>query len=80
MPIVFTRKRPKHENTRSPPFLYDTKMAADSYWARKALILRERLYLTSNKRRIPNSNAFKIAMKRKDHEKGGLQEILICNG
>ena len=28
----------KHENT--PPFSYDTKMAAGSYWARKALIRR----------------------------------------
>ena len=28
MLIFFTRKRTKHENTRSPPFLYDTKMAA----------------------------------------------------
>ena len=37
----FTRKRTKHENTRSPPFSYDTKMAADGYKARKALILRE---------------------------------------
>ena len=37
--IFFTRKRTKHENTRSPPFSYDTKMAADGYWARKALML-----------------------------------------
>ena len=37
----FTRKRTKHENTRSPPLSYDTKMAADGYWARKASILRE---------------------------------------
>ena len=29
------------KNTRSPPFSYDTKMAADGYWARKALILTE---------------------------------------
>ena len=29
MPIFFTRKRTKHENTRSPPLSYDTKMAAD---------------------------------------------------
>ena len=37
----FTIKRTKHENTRSPPFSYDTKMAADGYLARsKALILR----------------------------------------
>ena len=35
-----TRKRTL-ENTRSPPFSYDTKMATDGYWARKALILRE---------------------------------------
>ena len=27
----------------SPPFLYDKKMAADGYQARKALILRELL-------------------------------------
>ena len=38
-----TVKRTEHENTRSPPFSYDTKMAADGYWARKALILRELL-------------------------------------
>ena len=37
IPISFTRKRTKHENTRSPPF-YDTKMGADGYWACKALI------------------------------------------
>ena len=43
MRISFTRKRAKHENTRSPPFSYDTKMAANGYWARKALILRELL-------------------------------------
>ena len=43
MPIVFTRKRTKHENTRSPPFWYHTKMVADGYKARKALILRELL-------------------------------------
>ena len=29
MPISFTRKRTKHENTRSPPFSYHTKRAAD---------------------------------------------------
>ena len=29
MSIFFTRKRTKHENTRSPPFSYDTKMAAE---------------------------------------------------
>ena len=34
MPIFF-------KNTRSPPFSYETKMAADGYLARKALILRE---------------------------------------
>ena len=37
----FTRKRTKHANTRRPSFSYDAKMAADGYWARKALILRE---------------------------------------
>ena len=31
MPICLTRKRTKHENTRSPPFSCDTKMAADGY-------------------------------------------------
>ena len=31
MPIFFRRKRTKHENTRSPLFSYDTKMAADDY-------------------------------------------------
>ena len=36
MPILFTRKQTKHENTQSPPFLYDMEMAAD-----EALILRE---------------------------------------
>ena len=40
----FTRKRTKHDNTRSPPFSYDTKMAAGGYWTRKTLILRELLY------------------------------------
>ena len=39
----FTRKRTKQENTSSPPFLYDTKMAIDVYEARKALMLRELL-------------------------------------
>ena len=39
MPIFFTRKRTKHENTRSPPYSYD----AEGYEARKALILREPL-------------------------------------
>ena len=29
MPIIFTRKRRKQENTQSPPVSYDTKMAAD---------------------------------------------------
>ena len=28
---LFTRKRTNYENTQSPPFLYDTKMAADGY-------------------------------------------------
>ena len=28
MSVVFTRKWTKHKNTRSPPFSYDTKMAA----------------------------------------------------
>ena len=40
MSVYTTRKRTKHKNTRSPPFLYDTKMSAGGYWARKALILR----------------------------------------
>ena len=31
MPICFTRKRTKHKNTRSPPFSYDTEMAANGY-------------------------------------------------
>ena len=43
MPKKFTKKWTKHENTWSPPFLYNTKMAADGCWARKALILRELL-------------------------------------
>ena len=30
MSIFFTRKWTKHKNTQSQPFLYDTKMAADS--------------------------------------------------
>ena len=30
----------KHENTLGLPFSYDTKMAANGYWACKALILR----------------------------------------
>ena len=29
--FFFTRKRTKHENTPSPPFSYDTNMAADGY-------------------------------------------------
>ena len=37
----FRRERTKHDNTRSPPFSYDKKMAADRYWARKALTARE---------------------------------------
>ena len=40
MPIIFMRKQTKHENTLSLPFSYGTKMAVDSYWAGKALILR----------------------------------------
>ena len=43
MSIFFSGKRTKDENIRSPPFLYDTEMAADGYWARKALMLRELL-------------------------------------
>ena len=34
------RTRTKHENTRSLPFAYGMEMAANGYWARKAL--RER--------------------------------------
>ena len=41
MLILFTSERTKHENTCRPPFLYNTKMAADGYQARKALMLRE---------------------------------------
>ena len=29
--MFFKRKRTKHENTRSPTFSYDTKMAIDGY-------------------------------------------------
>ena len=40
--FVFSRENGQNTtNTRSPPFLYDTKMAADGYWARKALTLKE---------------------------------------
>ena len=31
VPIFFTRKRTKYEDTRCPPFSYDTKMAAEGY-------------------------------------------------
>ena len=34
-------KTDKTRDTRSPPFSNDTETAADGYWARKALILRE---------------------------------------
>ena len=36
MPIFFLTRKRKHENTRSPPFLYDTKMTANGYQARSA--------------------------------------------
>ena len=38
MPVFFTRKRTKHDNTRS------TKMATDRYKARKALILEDLMW------------------------------------
>ena len=61
MSVVFTRKRTKHKNTRSPPFLYDTKMAADGYYARKALILRERFFnQTLSSLRIQESLPFPV--------------------
>ena len=40
---LFLEKIAKHENTRSPPFSNDMKMAANDYWSRKALKLRESL-------------------------------------
>ena len=41
--MCFTRKQTKQENTPSLPFLYYTKLAADSYKAGTALILREQV-------------------------------------
>ena len=41
---LFLEKIAKHENTRSPPFSNDMKMAANDYWSRKALKLREFLW------------------------------------
>ena len=43
--IFLTRKLTKQENTRRRLFLYDTKMAADGYWARAQSINTKRASL-----------------------------------
>ena len=38
---IFSKENRQNTKIQDPPCLYDAKMAADGYWMRKALILRE---------------------------------------
>ena len=77
----YSRKRTKHENTRSPPFLCDIKMAAKGYWARKALT--ERTSLTSkthvrvfNKCWMRRSNGFNMIQLSENRNVEEMLELL----